>query len=374
MNILILTGRFGMGHISAAQAIAEDIGDTSCEASVATVDFMEYLFPELNRVIYHGFNFLVSRCSTVYNHLNKAAGKYGDVPLKLALLRKIDSLMERYQPDLIIATLPVCGQYISAYKKRRCCQVPLYTYITDITLHEEWIADETDLYFVGDLSTKNALISRGVSPSKILVTGIPVRKVFHQAQEEQSVQARQEAQKRLDGSGESSCAQVLIMGGGLGLIPGGNQLLKTMNSLDSVSVTLIAGRNHRLAEEVREKYPNIHVVGFTNRVDQYLKQADLIITKPGGITTFEAIAAKTPLFVVHPFLEQERGNALFIESANIGRIIWDKHADIAAEFLALFRDKTRLLAMQSNMSKLEASFSPVGPLEYYMEREMEKCC
>ena len=390
MNILILTGRFGMGHISAAQAITEDLQGTSTDVNVTTVDFMEYLFPQLNTAIYGGFNFVVSRCASVYNYLNKAAGKYGDVPLKRALTRKIDCLLALHEPDLIISTLPICGQYISAYKARRCCRVPLYTYVTDITLHEEWIAAGTDLYFVGDSSTKNALISRGVSPSKILISGIPVRKAFRPhlalrmpyinqpAQSGQPAHNSNSGARSVQALRSAQAAQpvtrILIMGGGLGLIPGGNELLKTMNDMPFLSVTLIAGKNEKLEREAREKYPNIRVIGFTTDVAQYMQEAQLIITKPGGITTFEAIATRTPLYIVHPFLEQEKGNARFIESNNIGRVIWDKQADVAADLFTLLDDRELLQMMARNMDQLEASFSPVNPLEYYMEREMEKCC
>ena len=61
----------------------------------------------------------------------------------------------------------------------RRSSIPLYTYITDITAHEEWIAPGTDKYFVGDITTKNALLSKGVSEDKIAVSGIPVRRAFY---------------------------------------------------------------------------------------------------------------------------------------------------------------------------------------------------
>ena len=164
------------------------------------------------------------------------------------------------------------------------------------------------------------------------------------------------------------------MGGGLGLIPGGEKLLKALNDTPGLLVTLIAGKNEALEKAARRDYPNIHVVGFTDQVDRYMRQAHLVLTKPGGITTFEAIATRTPLYVVLPFLEQEKGNACFIENSNIGRVIWRKDTDIAADLLDLVADKKLLQTMACNMEELASSFSPINPLEYYMEREMEKCC
>ena len=371
MNILILTGRFGMGHIKAAEAIREDLLDTSNDAKVSIVDFMDYMFPDVSHLVYRGFNFVVSRCSGVYNYFNKAAGKFGDVPLKRTLSKKIDTLIETYHADIIIAALPICGQYISTYKQMGRCDLPLYTYVTDITAHEEWIADGTDLYFVGDVSTKNALISKGVSAHKIMVTGIPVKKAFKAAGNSKEIT------KVLSGSTKThkqQKKQVLIMGGGLGLLPGGNRILEIANKNTDFVTTLIAGKNSKLEKEAREKYQNIRVIGFTNKVHLFMKQADLIITKPGGITTFEAIAAHTPLYVIKPFLEQEKGNAQYIESHNIGRVIWGHDIDIEQDFLNLSHNDSLLSMMKQNMAEMQNAFSPVNPIEYFMEREIEKCC
>lgn len=142
MNIIILTGRFGMGHIKAAEAIREQILEENRNHNVEIIDFMDYMFPSFSKLIYRGFNFLVSSCSGLYNMLNKAAGGNGTVPLKVAFTKKIDKLIEEHRADIIVVAFPVCSQYISAYKKMRRVDIPLYTYITDITAHEEWIAPE----------------------------------------------------------------------------------------------------------------------------------------------------------------------------------------------------------------------------------------
>ena len=376
MNILILTGRFGMGHIKAAEAIRENLLDAKPDAKVSIVDFMDYIFPCMSRHIYNGFNFIVSRCSGIYNYLNKAAGKYANVPLKGRLIKKMDDLIAAYDADIIITALPICGQYISAYKQAVNSALPLYTYITDITAHEEWISDKTDFYFVGSQSTKNALISKGVDACKILITGIPVKKSFRQVGAEKDSQlaaAQNNLQLRRKQPANQKKKQVLIMGGGLGLLPGGNEILKIANENQKISATLIAGKNARLEKEIREKYPNIKVVGFTNTVYSYMEKADLIITKPGGITTFEAIASRTPLYIIHPFLEQEKGNAQYIESHNIGRVLWRRNAAVKEDFIRLIENESLLKTMKENMRRIEENFTPFNPLDCYTERKRQKC-
>ena len=135
MNVLILTGRFGMGHIKCSEAITEHILDSEPDADITTVDVMDYLFPHFSKVIYKGFSLLVTRLPGIYNHLNRAAGKHAGVPMKKAIAAKLDRLLEDTDPDLIVSNLPVCSKYISAYKELRVCLPPLFTYITDITVH-----------------------------------------------------------------------------------------------------------------------------------------------------------------------------------------------------------------------------------------------
>ena len=351
-----------MGHVKCAEAIAEEIYASQPDASVTTVDVMDYLFPHLSKAIYKGFSLLVTKLPGMYNHLNRAAGKHAGVPMKKTIAAKLDRLIAETQPDLIISNLPVCSKYISAYKELRVCTVPLFTYITDITVHDEWIADKTDLYFVGDESTGNVLISKGVSAEKIVVSGIPVKRVFKSAFKDGTLKDQEKAD-----TGTHTKKRLLIMGGGLGLVPGGSRLLKRLNEESCFEVTLIAGRNRSLEKRARRKCKNINVVGFTDKIADYMAAADLVLTKPGGITTFEAIASRTPMYIADPFLEQEMGNARFIESKNIGRVVWSRDCDVASDIIIFLKDTALIDTMKENMAKLCQSFSCPNPMQYFRE-------
>lgn len=351
-----------MGHVKCAEAITEEIYASQPDASVTTVDVMDYLFPHLSKAIYKGFSLLVTKLPGMYNHLNRAAGKHAGVPMKKTIAAKLDRLIAETQPDLIISNLPVCSKYISTYKKLRVCTVPLFTYITDITVHDEWIADKTDLYFVGDESTGNVLISKGVSAEKIVVSGIPVKRVFKSAFKDGTLKD----QEKTD-TGTHTKKRLLIMGGGLGLVPGGSRLLKRLNEETCFEVTLITGKNRSLEKRARRKYKNINVVGFTDKIADYMAAADLVLTKPGGITTFEAIASRTPMYIADPFLEQEMGNARFIESKNIGRIVWSRDCDVASDIINFLKDTALIDTMKENMAKLCQSFSCPNPMQYFRE-------
>ncbi|MGI6721236.1 MAG: MGDG synthase family glycosyltransferase [Anaerovoracaceae bacterium] len=336
MNVIILTGKFGMGHISAAKSIEERIMDENREANVVVIDFVEYMLPVASKGIYKGFNFMVHRCSSLYNTIYGIAQIHCSVPLKRASVKKIDKMLEDYNADLVINALPMCAQYMSAYKSIRKSDIRIYTVITDITAHKDWIAEGTDRYFVGDLTTRDALISTGVRRNAITVSGIPVRRQFR---------------PRVN-RGNCNKKKVLIIGGGLGLIPASDELLRKLDQNYDLEVTLIAGRNAKLFASAKKKFPRINTLGFTTNVDEYMRDSDIIISKAGGITTFEAIASETPIYVIKPFLEQEIGNAMYIEEHNIGRVMWEKNENGYNNLVSLLQNDRQLQCMRNNMQRI----------------------
>lgn len=330
LNILILTGRFGFGHYSAALSIKEKILKDNPTYNVIILDFIEYIFPYISKIIYNGFNFLVNKCHTIYNIFNRVAAKKSRTPLKMVIIKKIESLLNENKIDLIISVVPMSTQYISAYKRFFNNKIPLNTCITDVDVHEEWISDETDYYFVADNKTKDNLIKMNVLESKIIVSGIPVKEEF--------VISKKTNKKN-----------ILIMGGGLGLIPKSGDLLEKLNNNKDINVTIIVGKNKKLYYKCLNKYKNIKVIGFTQEVYKYMDDADLIITKAGGITLFEAINSETPMFVINPFLTQEMGNAFYIEEKNIGNVLWNKNNNVYEELIKLLEDRKKLKIMSHNM-------------------------
>ena len=117
LRVIVLTGRFGMGHCAAAEAVRQEILAGDPQAQVRVVDVIDELFPNASRQIYRGFGFLVRRCSWVYNLLNRTAGAKTSMPLQRTVLKRLDDLLR--DVDLIVATMPVCSQYIAAYKRQR---------------------------------------------------------------------------------------------------------------------------------------------------------------------------------------------------------------------------------------------------------------
>ncbi len=324
MRISILTGRFGMGHLITAEAMKEHIYKSGLDAEVEIIDWFEYISPRMAERYYGFFELMVKKGFKIYNTRYRIMENM-KTDQKPELYRYFSRCFERYleekKSDLIISTLPLCSQIVSFYKEKTGSSIPLITCVTDITGHSEWINKNTDIYLVGSYTVREKFIKKGVLPSKIFVTGIPVRPEFIMSSQ------------RMDNDVNK---KILIMGGGFGMLPIEHDFYQDLDNLPNVEFTVITGRNHSLYHSLRGKYRNIQVLGYVTNVFDYMAEVDAIITKPGGVTTFEAISAELPILALNPLLQQEKYNAQFIQEMKIGTVINLEHRLTAAtinEFL-----------------------------------------
>jgi UDP-N-acetylglucosamine:LPS N-acetylglucosamine transferase len=312
MKICILTGKFGMGHLSAATAIKQQIDCSNLQSEVEIIDWLEFAAPKFADKYYSFYTLLVNKGGNFYNkwyqfYENRQINRKPE--FSHYFLWCFSKFMEEKQPELIISTLPTCSQIVSLYKEKMNCTIPLVTCVTDITGHCEWINKNTELYLVGSEAVKQKFIQKGVPEDKIHATGIPVRMEFIK-----------NPAPRIKRKGRPK-VKLLLMGGGLGMLPEDPDFYLGLNALPNTEVTVITGKNQRLLRLLDGRYPGIRVFGYIDNIQDYMREADLIITKPGGITTFEAIHAGVPIAALNPFMQQEIHNARYIEDMNIGRII-----------------------------------------------------
>lgn len=161
------------------------------------------------------------------------------------------------------------------------------------------------------------LIDNGIDAEKIFVCGLPVRKAFRAGADSAGNQQK----------------EILIMGGGLGLIKNIENFLTNFKFHSEIHVTIVTGKNIRIYEQLSrfaDDMPNVEICGYIEDIERYYGKADLIVTKPGGITMFEAIYTGTLMLVTSPELIQEKANARFISEKHIGRVVSDEKGAGAA--------------------------------------------
>ena len=189
-------------------------------------------------------------------------------------------------------------------------------------------------------TVRQGLAAKGVDPELVVVSGIPVSGRFRPAHRDRS-------RRR----------ELLIMGGGLGLMPRRDSFYQALNALPGVHTTILTGRNEKLFQRLNGRYENIEAVPFTTQVEQYMARAHLMLSKPGGITCFEAIAARLPILAWQPFLKQEQENADFLVRRGMARIAAKDESACLAAIRETIYDDQALSAMEQAMEKTSAALA-----------------
>ena len=299
MKVLVLSGRFGMGHEMAANAICEQFRKIDEQAEIEKKDLLEELYPHISKFIFGGFRMMVEHCYGIYNFIYKMSGR-----MKVEIQPRGKAVYKRLKK----------------------------------IMHPEWTAPQTDIYLAPTQEIKRHLMKEGTRAEDILVTGIPVRQQFLDAD------CRQKRER-------NRTRRVLIMGGGLGLMPDLKELLEKLHSMQGVESVVITGKNHKMYEEWVNRYEDVEVLGYTENISRYMRGADLVITKAGGITLFEILHSQVPIFVIHPFLEQEMNNARYAAEKGFAKVIWGRREDYIPELEKLLSDEKMMEEMTGNVRR-----------------------
>jgi processive 1,2-diacylglycerol beta-glucosyltransferase len=225
--------------------------------------------------------------------------------------RNIRGLMERLRPSAVVCTHAFPCGVMSAYKRLYDPTLPVMGIVTDFVVHPFWIYRNVDAYAVATPEIRAALIGRGIEPERIGVDGIPVNPRFGMHPHDRGALREALGLPR-------DAAVALVMGGGLGLGPVAATVRALARTTVPVTPVVIVGKNRRLerriAEEARADGGEVRVLGFVENVFDWMHAADVLVTKPGGLTTSEALAAGVPMVLLRPLPGQEERNARYLVS------------------------------------------------------------
>lgn len=339
-----------MGHYRVAEAIKEKIERNSQNKGII-VDWVSLQRPKEASAIYKAYDTISRHLVAAYNfkyesmedlHTNQRPG------FLLGRIQPLQDLIEKENPDGIIATLAMCSEVVSEYKKVTGSNIPLISCITDITAHSEWINDGTDMYLVGSEEVRRKLCQKGVEYNSIRITGVPVAYKFYREKNNLTIENCNEKRSREN--------NVLIMGGGFGIMPTDESFYERLNNLPNTKITIVTGTNKKLRERLVGKYSNIKVLGFVKDMTELYSKADYVVTKPGGSTMFEAIATETPILALSPKFCQEKHNADFIVRNGIGGILKGKEDEIIKSLENILINPNLWTMMHENMVNLKNGF------------------
>lgn len=310
-DILILTASFGMGHKSVSNAIKEQIEAEYKNVKVEIADILEIVNPKVKDFSSKMYSELTETYPSVYNKLYdvKVNNKNNIIDNIFSSLyyKKFYEYMTIENPKLIISTFPLCSCIVAKVKEEYNEDVNLITVITDVVDSWEWIYKGTNKYLVPTDEIKTKLIGKGVDKDSILVTGIPVKPEFINKDINFSVNDKN---------------TILLVLSGIDHIS--RELIVKLNEYDDYKIKIVTGRNERLYKKLSDlQYSNVEVYGYVDNLNEMMDESLYIVTKPGGVTIFEAINKELPLIVLNSNIGQEKGNVEFVKQNKIGFVIED---------------------------------------------------
>lgn len=352
-KILIFYGSYGGGHLSAAKSIRDYIEKNYSDSQVELVDCVEYVNKLFNKLTTKSYKDFSKNARWIWKHLyyDSESGSLSRIcnTINRLMAIKLNRLIQEFQPDLIISTHPFSSQMCAILKEKGKLNCKVATILTDYAPHNQWLvkSEFIDYYFVAQQGMVDDLVSRGVNRDKIHVTGIPLSSRFLQSYNKQKI---------LEDYGLTSDKNTILFfaGGefGFGKDKTFNRLKAIIDNLPNLQVVAVAGRNEKMKERFDELVKttrtesNVKILSFTNQVPELMSVSDLVITKPGGLTTTESLASGLPLIIIDPLPGQEEENAEFIENSGAG--IWVKDSDnIETILLNIFNNPDKLENMKS---------------------------
>ncbi len=350
MKALLITASFGDGHNQAANAVAEALRKQGVVTKVA--DYTEWLHPALRSFAKFSLIQGVKKAPTLYGLFYRSMSKLNP---DSSLQRQINHLgmaqlrryLHKFRPDVVACTFPTPNGVLSELRQQGHIHVPIAAILTDYTVHGQWVQDATDLYCVATQSNKYELLAQGVPEERIAVTGIPIREKFSEENATELLR-RRTSNRQLEGL-RSDKPLILLMGGGEGLLGDIHDWIEAMNVID-LQFCVICGRNERLYKKLRPLESNrIRILSYVTDVDRWMSMADLIVTKPGGITLTESLAMELPILLFRPIPGQEEQNAAFALQAGVAQLAYDVKS--AAKLLQSFVESPEILRTMRDATK-----------------------
>jgi len=221
--------------------------------------------------------------------------------------------LKDFSPDLVVATEIGAAELAALGRREGFFNAPVLAVSTDYQTEPPWVQPEIDAYCVGSDEAKAQLIGWGISPNRVLLCGIPVDPAFALAFDKADL---------LQALGlDARRPVVLVMGGGMGPAPLDNVVEKLELCGLPLQVLVVAGHDRALRERLealRAKLAmHLRVFGWTDAVPELMAVADLLVTKPGGVTTAEALAARLPMVLTHPIPGPEERHVRYLQQRGV---------------------------------------------------------
>ena len=356
MKVLIFYASYGGGHLNAAKSIENCIKINYEDIDVELIDCMKYVNKTIEKVTTAAYREMAKKVpwawGRIYSDAQKGPLAHITTRSNKIMAIKLLKLLREKKPDLIISTHPFGSQMCSYLKRKGKITAKIATIMTDFAPHDQWLVGHefTDYFFVAHDKMKQYLISKNINEEKVFTTGIPISEKFQEKYDKTEIIKKY----NLD---EKKFIILFFGGGEFGL--GKNRTAQIFENFvqetleHNIQIIAISGKNPKMKSAFEEivnnnrAQNNVKIIGFSNEVPKLMSISDLVVTKPGGLTTSESLASYLPMVVINPIPGQEEENAEFLEEKGIA--VWIKKTDNSKKVIEeLLNNKNKLNEMKEN--------------------------
>ena len=323
MRVMILYASLGMGHISAANALTQAFSRFP-GTEVLSEDALAYASLVYRNAVIQAYKNSSEKVPQLYKALYEGSdisdlersldSNLAWAKLELPFFRRLGRLIRETAPDAIVCVQQIPSRLLQLLEPEDKVSKPQYVVVTDLIAHSTWLNYGVDGYFLPNDLSANILKQRGVNPSLLHITGIPVKLEISKPKSKLEVRSRHHLPQDL--------SVVTLFGGGLNSRRVYAIVSSLLETLSSAMIVVVAGRNEDLLDTLTDLRDSPHVrlrkLGTIDYVDDLIVASDLIITKAGGLITSEILARGTPTIIVDPIPGQEEQNADVIAAAGAG--------------------------------------------------------
>jgi processive 1,2-diacylglycerol beta-glucosyltransferase len=357
-RILVLSASVGAGHLRAAQAIELALRQRAPDAIVQNVDVLEVTNRAFRRVYGKAYLDLVNKAPYVLGYFYD----YLDRPSKPGKKRRSDRLRRAWQwlnlrkfakflraePwDLAINTHFLPAEIIACLRRSGKLELPQVTVTTDFETHRLWANLPCERFFTATEEGSLYLHSFGVPSETTRITGIPIHTNFAEPKDRAACLQRQGL------IGDRPI--VLQLAGGFGVGPVVKLFEHLLRVRQPLEVVVVAGRNEKVRAQLNSvETPDRHrvkILGFTDQIDELMAVADLVMSKPGGLTTSESLASGVGMVIVNPIPGQESRNSDYLLERGAA-IKVNNLATLAHKIESILDPPDRLVQLKANSRKI----------------------
>ncbi|WP_180954896.1 MGDG synthase family glycosyltransferase [Bacillus sp. V3-13] len=334
------------GHHKVASALIDSFAQEYPSIQCKKVDLLSFMSPALEKGISHLYLKWIKKAPSYYSRFYKnffsKNSKLIQKSYESFCLEKMEDLLLREQPDLIVCTHSFSSFLAGKLKKYGVISTPVINIYTDFFINSLWDLDEVDWHFVPSHHIKTQLAETGIPAEKIKITGILVNNEITQRSKRKAF---------------NTPLRILITGGNLGL-------LRVSNFGESGSYSaeyrVLCGTNVPLYRSIdMKKSPVVTPYSYiTNsaKMNELYDWADVIVTKPGGVTISEALRKRLPIFLHSVLPGQEEKNVEYLKATDLVYLL-DPHSPMEEQIFTFLQNQPAVFkkhkAAHAYLSELE---------------------